>query len=83
MDKTGKLLAANQYNPAWIRQYMGSTRSKSGTLYMPTSGGLTVYENGKFTNYLSGISLSSYFNEDNQQFTIQDLNKILKCRDCG
>lgn len=67
MDKTGKLLAANQSDPAWIRQYMGSTRSKSGTLYMPTSGGLTVYENGKFTNYLSGITLSSYFNEDKQQ----------------
>lgn len=67
MDKKGKLKAVNQSDPDWSRQYMGSTRSKAGTLYIPTSGGLTIYENNKFTNIRTGTSLSAYYDENRKQ----------------
>lgn len=67
MDKSGNLKALNQSDPDWSYQYMGSTRSKAGTLYIPTSGGLTIYEKNKFTNIRTGTSLSAYYDESKKQ----------------
>ena len=63
LDKKGKLKELNQNILGWGYQYMGSTRSKDGTLYLPNSQGLTVYKNKKFTNLKGGVSLSAYYDE--------------------
>ncbi len=67
LDKKGTLKAMNQNDPDWARQYMGSTRSRDGTLYLPSSGGLTVYRNKQFANLRTGISLSAYYDETEKQ----------------
>lgn len=67
MNKDRKLIAVNQFDSSWSLRYMGSTRSKSGVLFMPKSDGLTIFKNNKFTNIKAGLSLSAYFNETNHQ----------------
>jgi ligand-binding sensor domain-containing protein len=67
MDKLGQLKAFNSNFSDWSRQYMGSTRSKDGTLYMPNSAGLTVYKDGKFSNLITGTCLSVYYDESRKQ----------------
>lgn len=65
-NKKGQLKSYNKDYIDWLRQYMGSTRSKDGTLYMPNSKGLTVFKNNKFTNLLTGCCLSTFYDEVNK-----------------
>lgn len=76
MNKYGKLNAVNQSDSNWKLQYMGSTRSKSGMLFMPKCSGLTVFKNNKFIDIKTGLSLSAYFDEAKKQIYYSGLDTI-------
>ena len=76
MNKYGKLNAVNQSGSNWKLQYMGSTRSKSGMLFMPKCSGLTVFKNNKFIDIKTGLSLSAYFDEAKKQIYYSGLDTI-------
>ena len=76
MNKNGELKAVNQSDTSWKLQYMGSTRSKSGMLFMPKCDGLTIFDNSEFINIKTGLSLSAYFDEAKKQIYYSGLDTI-------
>ncbi len=80
LNPKGQLKAYNTKFIDWRRQYMGSTRTKKGTLYLPNSGGITIYENKRFTNLRTGCSLSAFYNEATNKVYFSGLDTATNIR---
>ena len=72
MNKYGKLNAVNQSDSNWKLQYMGSTRSKSGMLFMPKCSGLTVFKNNKFIDIKQDFRYQHILMKQKNKYIIQD-----------
>jgi len=68
LDKTNKLKPMNRSISDWRLQYMGSVKTKSGTLYFPASRGVSKYENNRFTySGETGACTSIFYSEENKK----------------
>lgn len=64
LDSENKLSLMNKGFHEWRLQYMNSIKTKSGTLYFTSGGGLTKYENNKLESFgKTGPCLSVFYDE--------------------